>query len=30
MAEDAWMSIHIEVDEEFVGAATIKKDTFKL
>ena len=30
MAKDAWMSVGIQVDEEFLDVATIKKDTFKL
>jgi hypothetical protein len=30
MAKDAWMSVGIQVDVEFLVVATIKKDTFKL
>jgi len=30
MANDTWMWVGIEVDEEFLDVATIKKDTFKL
>jgi hypothetical protein len=28
MAKEAWMSIGIEVDEEFLDAAITKRDTF--